>query len=256
MEKDLNIQFYDELADDYHLIFDNWNEAISKQASTLQQIIKTYAAADASTILDCACGIGTQAIGLAALGYQVWGTDLSPKAIDRAKLESDQRGLPIPYAVADFRSLEQQVTGVFDVVIACDNALPHLLDEHDMLLAAKSILTKMKSGSLFIGSIRDYDKILENKPVSTPPTVKNEEGKRTISFQVWDWIKQDVYIVNHFTLKGKDDQFETNLRKTKYRAYRRTDLTNIFDTAGFVQISWLMPQQSGYYQPIFIGKKP
>lgn len=76
MEKDLNIQFYDELADDYHLIFDNWNEAMSKQASTLQEIIKTYAAADASTILDCACGIGTQPIGLAALGYHVWGTDL------------------------------------------------------------------------------------------------------------------------------------------------------------------------------------
>lgn len=183
MEKDLNIQFYDELADDYHLIFDNWNEAMSKQASTLQQIIKTSAVADASTILDCACGIGTQAIGLAALGYQVWGTDLSPKAIDRAKVESDQRGLPISFAVADFRSLEQQVTGVFDVVIACDNALPHLLDENDMLLAAKSILAKMKSGSLFIGSIRDYDKILENKPVSTPPTVKTRKEKEPFHFR-------------------------------------------------------------------------
>ncbi|MEN5086081.1 class I SAM-dependent methyltransferase [Sphingobacterium faecium] len=256
MEKDLNRQFYDELAEDYHLIFDSWDDAMSKQALTLQQIIQTYAATDASTILDCACGIGTQAIGLAALGYQVRGTDLSSKAIERAKVESQKRARSISFDVADFRTLDQDVTGVFDVVLACDNALPHLLDEGDMLLAAKNISTKMRSGSLFIASIRDYDQILADKPASTQPTIKDTAGKRTISFQVWDWIEQDLYIVNHFTLKSKDDQFETNLRKTKYRAYRRDHVAELFDRAGFVDISWLMPEQSGYYQPILVCKKP
>lgn len=256
MEKDLNRQFYDELAEDYHLIFDSWDDAMSKQALTLQQIIQTYAATDASTILDCACGIGTQAIGLAALGYQVRGTDLSSKAIERAKVESQKRALAISFDVADFRTLDQDVSAVFDVVIACDNALPHLLDEADMLLAAKNILTKMRSGSLFIASIRDYDQILADKPESTQPTIKHTAGKRTISFQVWDWIEQDLYIVNHFTLKSKDDQFETNIRKTKYRAYQRDHVAELFDRAGFVDISWLMPEQSGYYQPILVCKKP
>lgn len=255
MEKDLNIKFYDELSEDYHLIFDSWEDAMRKQALILKDIITLHAEPGAVTILDCACGIGTQAIGLASLHYQVRGTDLSPKAIERAKVESQKRGLSISFDVADFRTLDKDVPGVFDVVIACDNALPHLLEETDILLSAKNILTKMDSGSLFIASIRDYDQILESKPESTQPTVKDSEGKRTISFQVWDWIKEDVYVVNHFTLKGKDEKFETNLRKTQYRAYRRHDLTKIFETAGFVEISWLMPEQSGYYQPILICKK-
>lgn len=140
-------------------------------------------------------------------------------------------------------------------MIACDNALPHLLEESDMLLAAENILKKMDSGSVFIASIRDYDKVLEEKPESTQPTVKNSGGRRTISFQVWDWIKEDVYVVNHFTVKGKDEQFDTNMRKTMYRAYRRQDLGRIFETAGFTEIRWLMPEQSGYYQPILTGKK-
>ncbi len=255
MEKDPNIQFYNELSEDYHLIFDSWEDAVKRQALILQHIITEYAKPDAATVLDCACGIGTQAIGLAALGYQVSGTDLSPKAIGRAKAEAQQRGLSISFHVADFRTLDQDVRGIFDVVIACDNSLPHLLDDHDMLMAAKSILTKMESGGLFIASIRDYDKVLEEKPESTQPTVKNTGGRRTVSFQVWDWIKEDVYTVSHFTLKGKEEQFETIVRKTKYRAYRRNYLAKIFETAGFTDLRWLMPEQSGYYQPILIGKK-
>lgn len=255
MEKDLNIKFYDDLSDDYHLIFDSWEHAITNQAQILDHIINTHASSGAVSILDCACGIGTQAIGLATLGYHVSGTDLSPKAIERAKLETQNRGLSIAFSIADFRTLDQDIEGVFEVVIACDNALPHLLHEEEMLLAAKNILTKMESGGLFIGSIQDYDKILKEKPESTQPKVKDIADQRSISFQIWDWMKNDIYVVNHFTLKGIGDDFKTYLRKTMYRAYRRADLTTIFKAAGFVDVSWLMPEQSGYYQPILICKK-
>jgi 2-polyprenyl-3-methyl-5-hydroxy-6-metoxy-1,4-benzoquinol methylase len=35
-------------------------------------------------VLDCACGIGTQSLGLAKLGYHVTGSDLSADAVRRA----------------------------------------------------------------------------------------------------------------------------------------------------------------------------
>lgn len=255
MSKDLNIKFYDELSDDYHLIFDSWEEAIKNQALILDSIIKTHTKSDAQSVLDCACGIGTQSIGLASLGYKVSGTDISPKAIERAKIEAEKQDVYIPFKVGDFRTLDKNIEGSFDVVIACDNALPHLMDEVEMLLAAKNIWAKMNTDSLFIGSIRDYDKILDDRPLSTQPTVKDTENQRTISFQIWDWIKDDIYTVNHFTLKSVEERFDTYLRKTMYRAYRRYDLAKIFAKAGFVDINWLMPEQSGYYQPIIICKK-
>ncbi len=36
-------------------------------------------------ILDCACGIGTQAIGLASMGYQVTASDISDGELSESK---------------------------------------------------------------------------------------------------------------------------------------------------------------------------
>ena len=55
-------QFYDELAGDYHLIFQNWIESIKNQALILEKIIKKYEKFPSNSLYDCSCGIGTQAI--------------------------------------------------------------------------------------------------------------------------------------------------------------------------------------------------
>lgn len=255
MGSDLNIKFYDELSEDYHLIFDDWESAVTGQAKTLDNIIRHFTKTEPVTLLDCACGIGTQAIGLANLGYQVQATDLSPKAVARARVEADRLNVALSFGVADFKTLNTDVEGTFDVVIACDNALPHLLDKADLLLAAANILSKMKPGGVFLASIRDYDKVLEQKPLSTQPTIKETGDQRAISFQIWDWTEDNVYTVNHFMLKGKDENFHTSLRTTKYKAYQRSEMTAIFEKAGYTGIKWLMPDESGYYQPVLVARK-
>jgi SAM-dependent methyltransferase len=231
MTNDQTKKFYDELSADYHLIFGNWYNAIKRQSKILDNIIQKYSKKDSKTLLDCSCGIGTQAIGLANLGYKVHATDLSPKAIERAKQEADKINVSMSFGVADFKKLENQVKGVFDIVISCDNSLPHLLTDKELLLAAKNILSKMKANSLFIASIRDYDQLLEDKPIRTQPSVKDFEEERTISFQVWDWGENNVYTVNHFTLKGINEKFDTFLRTTRYRAYKRDEISKIFEEA-------------------------
>ena len=56
-------------------------------------------------VLDIAAGIGTQAIGLASLGYRLIASDLSRIAIRRARDEAIHRGVPFPACVADFSTL-------------------------------------------------------------------------------------------------------------------------------------------------------
>jgi 2-polyprenyl-3-methyl-5-hydroxy-6-metoxy-1,4-benzoquinol methylase len=76
-------------------------------------------------VLDCACGIGTQALGLAREGYRVHATDLSGAAVRRAETEARARGIQATFGVADMRSLPEAVGGGFDVVVSADNALRH-----------------------------------------------------------------------------------------------------------------------------------
>ena len=67
-------------------------------------------------MLDCSCGIGTQAIGLALRGHDVLATDLSPGAVERAAREAAAMGTHLAIGVADFTRLAEQVEGTFACV--------------------------------------------------------------------------------------------------------------------------------------------
>ena len=118
--------FYDDLSFNYHLIFQDWEASMASQAAALGPILaRESGSAVQMTILDCACGIGTQALGLARAGFRVTGTDLSPLAIERARAEASARNLDLRLHVADMLHLDAVPDTGFDAVICMDNALPH-----------------------------------------------------------------------------------------------------------------------------------
>ena len=82
------IEFYDQLARFYHLIFQDWDQSIARQAQQLTEIIKSEWGSEITRVLDLSCGIGTQVIGLAQSGFHVTGSDLSAEAIARAGREA------------------------------------------------------------------------------------------------------------------------------------------------------------------------
>lgn len=53
--------FYESLGDYYHLIFEDWDSSIYRQAKVLDFLISRELRGRPLNILDCACGIGTQA---------------------------------------------------------------------------------------------------------------------------------------------------------------------------------------------------
>lgn len=83
--------FYNQLASNYHLIFEDWEASIRRQAAALGAILEKECGPAATVkVLDCACGIGTQALGLAELGFQVTACDLSPLAVERICKEAEK----------------------------------------------------------------------------------------------------------------------------------------------------------------------
>ena len=119
--------FYDRLAQLYDLIFVDWDATMEQQAGHLAATIRELWGADVRTVLDVACGIGTQSIGLAKKGFAVTASDLSARAVERAKVEARQRGVQIDFSVCDMRTAHDHHGRQFDLVISCDNAMPHLL---------------------------------------------------------------------------------------------------------------------------------
>ena len=65
---DITQSFYDDMASQYEKLFLDWQSTTREQAVMLEGIFKNHGFDRKAHILDCACGIGTQSIGLAALG--------------------------------------------------------------------------------------------------------------------------------------------------------------------------------------------
>jgi len=141
-------------------------------------------------------------------------------------------------------------------VITCDNSLPHLLTDKDLALAIKNIYKVMKPNGLLIASIRDYDTLLKEKPTVTQPTLYGKGECRYFSFQEWIWdAKKPVYSLNHFIVKKQKNNWITECRNSKYRAIKRAELSKFLKAAGLSSITWHMPEETGYYQPIVTAKK-
>jgi 2-polyprenyl-3-methyl-5-hydroxy-6-metoxy-1,4-benzoquinol methylase len=146
---------YDEIAPLYHLIYSDRNAVIAQQARALDAIIRQHVGPPPRSILDVSCGIGTQVLGLAALGYAVRASDLSSAAVERARLEAARRDLTIGLAVADMRRSAEVHRSGFDVVLGADNALPHLLSDGAIREALGSFHPCIRPGGIAILGLRD-----------------------------------------------------------------------------------------------------
>jgi SAM-dependent methyltransferase len=230
--------FYGSLAEYYHLMFEDWDASMARQANALAPILTKL---NAKRVLDCACGIGTQSLGLARQGFQMTGTDISAAAIERARREAATRGLQVEFNTANILELPP---AQYDAVICMDNALPHFETQAELIQAATRIRQCLKPGGHFIASIRDYDELIRTRPTIQGPSFYPNR----IVHQVWDWQDDRRYILHlYLTLNTECHHYTTT-----YRALLRAELDEALETAGFANPEWRMPAATGYYQPIVI----
>ncbi|MBE6969446.1 MAG: class I SAM-dependent methyltransferase [Ruminococcaceae bacterium] len=245
--------FYDNLATQYDKLFQDWQVTTQEQAVLLDRIFWDNGFDRSARLLDCACGIGTQAIGLAALGYDVTASDISLGELAEAKERAEKNHVHIRFEQADFRALKECFPEPFDIVIAMDNALPHMLSADDLASAVESIAGQLAPGGLFVASIRDYDALLADKPPYSPPYIhKTEKGQR-VSFQTWHWNGDHYRLVQYIIDDG--ESLQVGKFECEYRATRREELTRLLNACGCSSVVWKFPEESGFYQPIVVAKK-
>lgn len=246
--------FYNDLADSYHLLFDDWEKSIARQASILGPILERYTGKAAPYVLDCACGIGTQALGLALHGHHVIASDVSERAIERARREAAKRNLDIRFYQADMRNLAVIPETGFDVVLVADNALPHLPSPAALKQALSGIAGKLHPSGVLIATLRDYDSLISTRPSMQPPAFYGREEDQRILHQIWKWKGTEYEMHLYLTLKTKTG-WEVKHFTTSYRVLLRRDLNEALEEAGFTKTAWLDPRATSFYQPVVIATK-
>ncbi|MFB7949058.1 class I SAM-dependent methyltransferase [Kitasatospora phosalacinea] len=247
--------FYDELAHDYHLIFRDWDASMAHQAQVLDELLHSRLGPGPHRVLDCSCGIGTQAIGLALRQHEVIGSDLSPLAATRAAAEATARGVSLAATAADMRRLPFK-SSVFDVVLCADNSLPHLLSAQDLQAALIGMRRVLRDDGLLVITLRDYDDARLAKPTATQPQVSETPDGLVINFQLWHWHEDgERYDLEHFQLTPAQNTWNVRVRRTTYWALTRRQLTEFVAEAGFTDLTWHTPASSGYYQPVLTAQR-
>ena len=250
---DITQSFYDSMADQYDKLFSDWQATTREQACILKKIFDDSDFPSNAHILDCACGIGTQAIGLAAAGYSVTASDISDRELAEAVARADKNGVRIRFEHADFRTLSDTFSEQFDIVIAMDNALPHMLTHDALQSAVSSITGRIRQGGIFVASIRDYDSLLAVQPPYSPPYIHRTDRGQRVSFQTWVW-DAPLYKLTQYII---DDEATLHISKfeCEYRATRREELTGLLLENGCSKVDWKFPDETGFYQPIVIARK-
>lgn len=250
---DITQTFYDALASQYDKLFLDWYSTTREQAVILDRIFRSCGFDDTARILDCACGIGTQAIGLAALGYHVTASDISDGEIAEAKARAAKNNATIRFEHADFCALSEVFSEHFDIVICMDNALPHMLSGSALESAVGSIVDRIAAGGIFVASIRDYDALLAERPPYSPPYIHKTGTGQRVSFQTWTW-DGDCYKLIQYIIDD-EDALQISKFECEYRATRREELTDLLHSAGCREVVWKFPEETGFYQPIVVAKK-
>jgi SAM-dependent methyltransferase len=244
--------FYDRLAPVYHLNYPDWDAAIVRQGEALDAVIRGEGLRPPCTVLDAACGIGTQSLGLAALGYRVTGSDVSAEAVARARVEAARRGVSVAFSAADMRAAADHHGRTFDVVMACDNSVPHLLDDAQILAAFRQFHRCTAPGGLCLVTVRDYAAETRDGVQARPPLVHEAAGVRRVLFQVWDFhgslYDLALYVVED--APGRPPSVEVH--RGRYYAVHTGVLERLMREAGFSAVRRL---DGVFYQPVVAGRK-
>jgi SAM-dependent methyltransferase len=245
--------FYDRLAPFYHLIYADWDASIARQAAQLDAVIRERLRDGARRVLDVACGIGTQSLGLAALGYEVTASDLSPGAVRRAREEAARRELRIDFGVGDMREAHDLHPREFDVVLCADNALPHLLSDDDILAALRQFHACTRPGGLCLVSARDYE-TMDRGPASAVQLYAAHEGDgvRHLVLQHRAFAG-DAYDLTFYVVEDRDgDTATTHVLRSRYYAVPLFRLAELMRAAGFDPVERL---DGAYFQPLLVGRR-
>jgi glycine/sarcosine N-methyltransferase len=189
----------------------------------LLKLVKSY---DPETIADFGCGTGSATIGLARIGFEVAGVDISGDMLRVARQKAGKFDIDLNFKRANIISTD--LHRQFDLILSLGNTVPLIYRLKDSRRLFRNFSRHLKPGGVLIIQQLNYDKILRERPrtfaidrIENQLRIKQYNYKRNL-------INFTITMVDHSYAPPK---IERSI--SKIRPWKKKDLISELKNAGF-----------------------
>ena len=231
-----NVDYYDELADQYSLFFRDPEADMEREGAWLDRVLHSVGA---RTVLDASCGAGRQSIPLARRGYAVTGADPSEAMLAEARRSASDAGVQLSLRRAAFADLLPALGGTaYDAVIALGNGLCNQELREQVLQSLTVLCSCCREGGICLVGIKDFDAIKRDRTRFHAHRILDDGEERRLLFEVWDF-EDPILVCGAFSLQSADGEWSVRRAETREYMLCSGELRALAARAGFTSVERL-----------------
>ena len=229
---------YDTLADVYDWLVPEALLEPEGSAAAFETVLADLAAG--ARVLDCACGTGTLAVGMALRGFDVAASDASEAMVARTRALAAAHGARVTARACVWEELDG---GPFDAVFCVGNSLTHARDRRAALAAMRGLLNERSgdeasgrgSGGLLALTSRTWE-----RPQEEGEEVVERHGRRARVTHTWHPGELEVAVTF-------EDDGTTCAERLAYSAFTHEELQADLLATGFEPVASTFDPEVGRY---------
>lgn len=189
-------------------------------------------------VLDCACGTGTLAVGLALRGHAVVATDASAAMVARTQRLAAEHGARVDASVCRWEELPARDAwaGVFDAVLCVGNSLPHAVGRAGRRAALRAMAGCLRPGGRLVVTSRTWEAVrAAGTRLQVGEALVERGGRRGLPIYAWtipaSWDEPHSFDVA-VALIGDDGAVRTHRERFAFWPFREDELREDLRDAG------------------------
>lgn len=215
---------YDKLAEIYDYLvagidYEEW-------ADYIEQILEKFSC-PAKFITDLACGTGNTTLPLAARGYEVYGIDIAPAMLERAREKAAEKSLEPHFFQQDMRELN--LPQAMDLVTCYHDGINYILKSEELRRVFVKVNESLRPGGLFIFDLNAVEKLSD---AGGDVTFLDDVDLSLIWETSYD-RKEEVWEIKLTGFVKKGELYEKFVEVHKEKHYSSTEVLQLLRDTGF-----------------------